>query len=217
MGCTGSKKASRAPAGCEGQIKRRKMKESVPSYPRVAKDAVRQARPTRFFNVTQTSVVATIAVDRKSIIRAYMEPDGGDAPTQGIEVECEADVDHYVLYDNLEPGTLYRLKLFYVAPESRHLGNMLTAMLQGTPTHSKDTDAMQGTALGVRRSWTARVHQSDVSGRRKTIQGVEVYPGMKHVAMLPNYAHKAEVRTLRAERASYHLVNQPPSSFWQYI
>ncbi|KEP67245.1 UNVERIFIED_CONTAM: hypothetical protein HHA_234180 [Hammondia hammondi] len=212
MGCTGSKSPVGTPSGRQGQIKRQK-KEREKRGSKVPKDAVQQTRPTRFFGVTKTSVVATVAVDRKSIIRAYLEPDGGGTETEGIEVECEPDADHYLLFDDLKPGTVYRLKLFYVVPEKHHLANMLSAMLRGKRTHDRDADAMQETAVKVRRGSLAGVHGGDVFGRRKMVRGVTLRPGMKCVAMLPNSAQKLKVRTLpvERERASVHLISALPA------
>ncbi|KFG37586.1 hypothetical protein TGP89_234180 [Toxoplasma gondii p89] len=214
MGCAGSKSPVSTPSGRQGQIQR-KRKEREKRGSKVPKDAVQQTRPTRFFGVTKTSVVATVAVDRKSIIRAYLEPDGGGTETEGIEVECEPDADHYLLFDDLKPGTVYRLKLFYVVPEKHHLGNMLAAMLRGKRTHDRN-DAMQETAVKVRRGSLVGVHGGDVFGRRKIARGMTPRPGMKCVAMLPNSAQKLKVRTLpvERERMSVHLISAlPPRSF----
>ncbi|PHJ16110.1 hypothetical protein CSUI_010077, partial [Cystoisospora suis] len=115
MGCTGSKRPVSTPADRQGEIKQHRKKHEQYDSRKVPSDAVKQSRPTRFFNVTKDSVEATVTFDRKAVIRAYLEPDGGGEGTEVIELECEADVDHYLLYENLRPGTLYRLKLFYVA------------------------------------------------------------------------------------------------------
>ncbi|PFH35835.1 hypothetical protein BESB_054860 [Besnoitia besnoiti] len=158
------------------------------------------------FNLWLASTVdreATVTVDKPATIRAYLEPDGGGSDTEEIELQCEADVDHHLVYEGLKPGTLYRLKLFYVVPERSTVSRLLTSMLSAERSaHASDAGGSSETAVKVRRHKPAAGSVGDTFGRRKVVRRLTAQSTMKPVWIPPRETTKNEVRTLPPDWAS---------------